>query len=603
MSSSNVHATPFDQPPQWAREAVWYQIFVERFRNGNPANNPTMMTCYNALIDPLPDDWAITPWGHNWYEQEPWAKSTGLDFYRTIQMRRYGGDLAGVEEKIPYLVDLGITAIYFNPLNDAPSLHKYDARYYHHIDVTFGDDPVGDMNIITSEDPANPSTWQWTSADKRFLSLVQKLHDHGIKVIMDYSWNHTGNNFWAFMDVKAHPETSRYKQWYYIYLKPDADGKIVFQYKGWMASPNLPELRKVHTKRKIDGHPYEGNMYPEVKKHIFDVCRRWMDPYGNGRTDLGIDGMRLDVAEHIPTGFWTDFRKYVRSVNPDFYLVGENWWEEWPDKLMDPKPWVAGDIFDAVMHYHWYKIARGYFAEPIDRVTLKDFKDKMTALFQSYPDYTQQAMMNLASSHDSPRLLSAFFNVNKYKFHCKPQEDRHYRTDQPGAFTYHRVKLFLLHQFTFVGAPHIWNGDEMGMLGADDPDNRKPLVWPDIEFDEETQSAYSDYEYRLKPAFNHDIFNYYKTLIHLRKSDLTFVYGDFQFLDISADDKVLAYTRSFKQTTYAILFNNNETANKATLPLISGEIIFSYNADDLVFSSDMIMPPFSGLVIKMGINE
>ncbi|MBP6538990.1 MAG: hypothetical protein KA234_01540, partial [Saprospiraceae bacterium] len=115
---------PFDQPPAWAREAIWYQIFVERFFNGNQANNPTPITSDNALIDPLPDDWSLTDWGHNWYKQEPWAKKTGLDFYRTIQMRRYGGDLDGVLQKIAYLKDLGINAIYFNPINDAPSLHK-----------------------------------------------------------------------------------------------------------------------------------------------------------------------------------------------------------------------------------------------------------------------------------------------------------------------------------------------------------------------------------------------------------------------------------------------------------------------------------------------
>jgi cyclomaltodextrinase len=594
-----IESTPFNQPPSWAREAIWYQIFVERFRNGNPANNPTRETCYNALIDPIPEDWQLTPWGYNWYRQEDWAKKTGLDFYRTVQMRRYGGDLDGVIEKIPYLVELGITAVYFNPLNDAPSLHKYDARHYHHIDITFGDDPEGDLRLMSQEKHDDPTTWKWTSADRKFLELVRKLHDHHIRVILDYSWNHTGTNFWAFKDLLDNTDASPYKDWYFADIKidPVTQQKVV-EYQGWMGITSLPELRKVNVQNRMPGFGYEGNLYDPVKWHIFHVTRRWMDPYGNGNFTSGIDGMRLDVAEHIPLGFWRDFRRYVRSVNPDFYLVGECWWEVWPDKLMDPLPWVNGDIFDAVMHYQWFKVARAYFAEPSDKISLSTFKDMLGKLFLKYPPSTQQAMMNLASSHDSPRLLSTFFNHNKYKFHCKPQEDKEYRTDMPGEFTFQRVKLFLLHQFTFVGAPHIWNGDEMGMLGADDPDNRKPLTWPDIAFDPETQSSFSSYKYSYTPAFDTEMFEYYKSLIQLRKSDLAFIYGDFGMIDVSVNNTILAYTRSYGQTRYWIIINNHTEYNEAYLPFEPIEIIFSYNLHGVHLDKVLLMPPFSGIVIK-----
>ena len=282
-NSTGKSQLPFEQPPKWAREAIWYQIFVERFRNGNPANDPTLETCENALIDPLPSDWALTPWGHNWYKQETWAKPTGLDFYRTIQMRRYGGDLDGVEEKILYLKELGITAIYFNPINDAPSLHKYDARHYHHIDVTFGDDVKGDLAIIATENHADPSSWKWTSADKKFISLVRKLHAEGIRVILDFSWNHTGNNFWAFKDIGKNLEKSAFKDWFHTkFIKDEKTGKTTMEYDGWVGVKSMPELKKINTTGKKAGHPYEGNIFPEVKEHIFAVCKRWMDPNGDG---------------------------------------------------------------------------------------------------------------------------------------------------------------------------------------------------------------------------------------------------------------------------------------------------------------------------------
>lgn len=589
---------PYHMPPEWAREAIWYQIFVERFRNGNPEVNPTRQSCEGALIDELPEDWSVTDWGRNWYEQENWAKKTGLDFYRTIQMRRYGGDLTGVLLKIPYLKELGITAVYFNPLNDAPSLHKYDARNYHHIDITFGNDMEGDIALMASENPADPKTWTWTSADRLFLEVIRQMHEAGIRVILDFSWNHTGKEFWAFRDILKNMEQSPYKDWYHTRFYSDPkSGQKKFDYEGWYGISSLPELKKVDTDGKIPGHPYEGNLHPEVKAHIYDVCRRWMDPDGDGDPSDGIDGMRLDVAEHVPIGFWREFRQFVRSVNPEFYLVGENWWTNWPDELMDPAPWVKGDIFDAVMHYQWFKVARGYFAEPVDSLNLTDFKRKTDSVFLKYPEYTQQAMMNLAASHDSPRLLTSFFNINKYKHNCKPSEDPQYRTQQPGEITYHQVKLFLLHQYTFVGAPHIWQGDEMGMTGADDPDNRKPLIWPDIEFDYETQSSYSKYSYREKPVFNRPLFDYIKSLIALRKSDKTWAYGAYKF-ESTSHSEVLAYQRWHGNNRYYVLINKTNSPAEIDWRETESSVIFRYNNAEIT-PGKITLGAYSGAVVKL----
>ncbi|MEO8090059.1 MAG: alpha-amylase family glycosyl hydrolase, partial [Gemmatimonadales bacterium] len=184
--------------PAWAADAIWYQIFVERFRNGDPANDPTAHDIEGVTDERPPEAWRPTPWSQDWYRQEPWARATGKDFYSTVQSRRYGGDLQGVIDRLDYLQDLGVTALFLNPVNDAPSLHKYDARNYRHIDRNFGPDPRGDEVRMTAEDPVDPKTWKWTAADSLFLGLVREAHRRGMRIIMDYSWNHTGITFWAW---------------------------------------------------------------------------------------------------------------------------------------------------------------------------------------------------------------------------------------------------------------------------------------------------------------------------------------------------------------------------------------------------------------------
>ncbi len=355
--------TPVNQPPAWAKQAIWYQIFVERFYNGDKSGDPRPENMDSPPIDQItPPGWSITPWTHDWYAQETWAKKTGKPFNQMVQYRRYGGDLQGVLDKLDYLQDLGVTALFLNPVNDAPSLHKYDARNYHHIDVNFGPDPAGDNKIIAGENPADPSTWKWTSADRLFLKLVQDAHRRGMKIIMDYSWNHTGTMFWAWQDILKNQAASPYKDWFDIksFNDPATPGSE-FAYNGWLGVPSLPEIRKVDVATKrINGHPYEGNINPAAKAHIFAVTQRWLSP--DGHTADGIDGFRLDVADQIGLGFWRDFRKFVRSIQPEAYLVGEIWWEKWPDDLMNPAPYVKGDVFDAVMFYQAYRPARYFFA-------------------------------------------------------------------------------------------------------------------------------------------------------------------------------------------------------------------------------------------------
>ncbi|MDP2423823.1 MAG: glycoside hydrolase family 13 protein, partial [Bacteroidales bacterium] len=540
-------------PPAWAKDVIWYQIFVERFNNGDPTNDPTIAAISTPTASfPVPEDWQITPWGWDWYEQESWAKATGLPLRETMQHRRYGGDLQGIFDKLDYLSELGITAIYFNPLNDAPSLHKYDARNYHHIDVNFGPDPHGDIQIIASEDPSDPATWQWTSADKLFLKLVDELHKRNIRVIVDYSWNHTGALFWAWQDILKNQEASPYKDWYEIITFDDpATPENEFDYKGWLNIKSLPEFKKVDV---VGGHafahPFEGNLPEDVKTHVFAVTCRWLAP--DGDVSKGIDGFRLDVAEQVPMGFWRDYRRFVKGTNPDALLVGEIWWEQWPDKLMNPVPYTRGDIFDAVMFYHVYRPARGFFAlgEPTaDAGQLaKGLEFEWSRLQKPF----RYAMMNVNGTHDSPRLLTCFANRGKYKYHANPYEDSVYLSGKPDPETFQRVRLYLVHQFTSIGAPHIWNGDEMGMWGADDPDCRKPLWWKELTFSSEisTNMLPSAKKYE-NVAFDAEHFEFYKKMIKLRKAQPVLINGDIEFM--LSEGKCLMYKRTNNDETLFVL--------------------------------------------------
>ncbi len=586
-----------NEPPSWARDVIWYQIFVERFNNGDTANDPTIRTISSPTASfPVPEKWQTTPWEWDWYEQEPWAKSTGLSLRETLQHRRYGGDLQGVLDKLDYLEKLGITAIYFNPLNDAPSLHKYDARNYHHIDVNFGPDPEGDMQIIAAENPADPATWQWTSADKLFLRLIRECHQRNIKVIIDYSWNHTGVLFWAWQDLIKNQQLSRYKDWFEVLAFDDpSTPENEFKYKGWLNIMSLPEFKKIDLEgERVHGIPFEGNLNPEVKQHVFDVTRRWLAP--DGDISKGIDGFRLDVADQIPLGFWRDYRKFVKSINPEALLVGEIWWSHWPDDFMDPTPYSSGDIFDAVMFYHAYRPARGFFAEGATTISANTFAQQLEFEWKRLNEPFRYAMMNVNATHDSPRLLTCFANSGKYKYHANPYEDPDYMTGKPNEETYKRVGLYLIHQFTNIGAPHIWNGDELGMWGSDDPDCRKPIWWKERKMKPETRNnIHPGAKTYNEPAFDEAHFSFIQQLIQIRKKEPALVNGSFEV--IYSDGNKLMYKREWNKEKIYVLFNLE--ADTASFDLPDAESYTNLLEDKVINGKEALMGPFSAVILKM----
>lgn len=589
--------TPFNEPPRWAQEAIWYQIFVERFRNGDPNNDPTRRDIIGSWPHVQPENWRVTPWTHDWYAREDWW--TNDDFYFNVQIRRYGGDLQGVLDQLDYLSELGITAIYLNPVNDSPSLHKYDARSYHHVDRNFGPDPTGDEALIATETPTDPATWTWTSADQLLLKLIEEVHARDMKIILDYSWNHTGIRFWAWQDVLENQDASPYADWYEIDQFDDpATPEDEFAYTGWYGVRELPELKKITPETRVIGHPFAGDLHPEVKAHVYAVTRRWMDPNGDGDPSDGIDGFRLDVAEMVPVDFWRDYRTFVRGINPEAYLVGEVWWEQWPDKMADPTPYLQGDIFDAVMHYRWYMPTRSFFANTPRAETAQSYMAHLDSIAQGLSLPIQKGLMNLTASHDSPRFSTSIYNPKLYKYQAHPSHG--YTIDRPDEHTRELQRMILIQQFTYIGAPHIWNGDEVGMWGADDPDQRKPLVWADLTYEDEVTHPYGAPRKRDAVAPDTTLFRFYQQLIALRKANPVLVHGGFTVLLTDDVRGVLAYQRTLDAAKTVVAFNKSpfpqtltiETEGTFTDPL-NAATSYTTEAGQLIFT----LPPFEALIL------
>ena len=570
LGQARLLTAPFDEPPGWAREAIWYQIFVERFRNGDPSNDPKPAFMQGAYPGYVSANWKVTPWNQDWYEQEDWAKAEAGHFHKLAAARRFGGDLQGVLDKLDYLQGLGITAIYFNPLNDSPSLHKYDARNYRHIDRTFGPDPVGDSAIINAEDPVDPETWRWTAADRLFLKIIREVHRRNMRLIMDYSWNHTGITFWAWEDLKKNQSKSRFRDWYDITSFDDpATPEDEFSYEGWLGVKTLPELKKVNAVGKRKGYAFEGDLQPEVKAHVFNVTRRWLDPNVDGDPCDGVDGFRLDVASHVPLGFWRDYRKFVRGINPGALLLGEAWWTKWPDQLMDPRPFLRGDVFDSVMHYQWYKPARQFFAQANGGLKPSGFVAEMNRVYAAYDQPLTQNLMNLVASHDSPRFATSFQNKQQYKYRMGARGNPELDLGPPNETTMREMRMMLMHQFTFISAPHIWNGDERGMWGGDDPDCRKPIIWEDIDH---RPQVFGSNGKQAKPTAvkpNLELLDYYRTLIALRKQRRELVGGELEFILANDNDMILAYRRKLEGRETIIAFNLSGQVKEVRLNEVS----------------------------------
>jgi glycosidase len=222
--------------------------------------------------------------------------------------------------------------------------------------------------------------------------------------------------------------------------------------------------------------------------------------------------------------------------------------------MMDPVPYSQGDIFDAVMFYQVYKPARYFFAKNDYGIDAKTFKDSLEYQWNRLPSANRYAMMNVSSSHDAPRLLTDFYNPNKYKFKSTPNDDPGFKTGKPDKETYQRLRLYLVHLFTTIGTPDIWNGEEMGMWGADDPHCRKPLWWKEFTFEPETRTNFQPGEKSYdQVGFNQEQFDWYRKLIRIRKENPVLSDGKIAFL--TTEGKKLAYKRFEAGNEIVVCFN------------------------------------------------
>ena len=414
--------------PEWVKDAVFYQIFPDRFCNGDLTNDPP--------------------------ETEPWGNPPNRTNF-------FGGDLQGIIEKLDYLQGLGVNALYLNPIFKARTNHKYDTTDYFEIDPSFGSNDL-------------------------FIKFVHELHRRDMRIILDGVFNHCGDSIWAFEDVKIHGESSRYADWFIVRSFPVTANPPSYYTCG--GAPYLPKFN-------INN--------PQVQDYIFQVATHWLK-------EASIDGWRLDCCQKIPLLFWQEFRKIVKDVNPQAYLVGEIWREA--------APCIQGDTFDGITNYRLRELILNYCAAFI--LDAEDFSYEMEQLYKSLGS-AAPAMLNLLGCHDTPRILTVF----------QGEVDR--------------MLIALAFLFTTIGTPLIYYGDEVGLLGGMDPDCRRTMQWQE-------------------GLWNLRIQNAYRKLIDLRKHHIALRRGNFESL--LAFERVFAYRRILEKDEVIIILNPGAIVENLAIP-------------------------------------
>ncbi len=305
--------------PDWVERAVFYQIFPDRFENGDKTNDPPNVVAWNSA-----------PTGNS----------------------RFGGDIAGVKQHLPYLSDLGISGVYFNPVFKSPSPHRYDAQDYKQIDPAFG-------------------------TNAQFAALTRELQKRGIRTVMDFVFNHTSTQFPAFADVRKNGAASPYKDWYLVKSFP-VRVQNPPNYLAWGGFSAMPKLNL---------------MNPATGDYMLNLVNYW-----KGQVPLA--GLRLDVADEVDIRFWRQLRTRVKGLDPQTWIVGERW--------QDASPWLRGDQWDSAMNYPFLDANVAFFAE--GKTSASEFIHRLMEIYNSYPPQVSRNMMNLLSSHDKPRFLTVAKN-------------------------------------------------------------------------------------------------------------------------------------------------------------------------------------------------
>ena len=530
----NSYALMFYKPgfasPDWAKKAVIYQIFPDRFRNGRDDNNPkTGDLRYDDPVLKLP--WGTLPEGYcrnyagattstcPWrFGAPPGAPANQLEQPRG---RDYmGGDLKGVDQQLDYLKSLGVNTLYFNPIFDAGSDHSYDTQDYKHIDPYFG----------TQKD--------WENLNKHADQL-------GIRIILDGVFNHMSSDS-PFFDRYHHYATvgacedvgSPYRAWFTFHNVAAGAGNCAGSagansatYDGWFGFDSIPVLTK---------------SLPAVQQYFItnadSVSKHWLN--------AGAEGWRLDVMgdSSFPSGYWESFRTTVKHTNPDALIIGELWQKD--STLLR---FLRGDRADATMNYRLRDAVIGLlapgnfdskgFGDSGHMIKPSEFAARLSSIREDYSDASYYSLMNLLDSHDTERLLWTLTPG------AETTADKELNSTNVAAGK-QRVKLASLIQFTLPGAPTVYYGDEVGVTGDDDPDDRRTYPWADLGGSPDTA-----------------LFAHYQKLASLRQQNGALTDGDFRVLLADDSTQVVAYGRKTGSQAAVVIVNRGTTAQSGDIPI------------------------------------
>ncbi len=532
---------PDFQVPEWAKSAVIYQIFPDRFRNGRSNNDPkTGDIRYDDPVLSLP--WGTLPEGYcRAYADSstncPWRFGPpppwGLTLPETPRGRDYmGGDLKGVDQNLDYLVSLGVNTLYFNPIFDAGSNHAYDTQDYYKIDPYFG----------TQKD------WE---------NLVKHANKLGMRIVLDGVYNHLSSDS-MFFDRYNHYTTigacesltSPYRSWFTFRDVAPGTGTCVgtngpnsATYDGWFGFDSIPVLNKSN---------------PDVQAYFLtndnSVSRYWLVN--------GAAGWRLDVMgdASFPNGYWESFREVVKSTKSDTLIIGELWQKD--STLLR---YLRGDRADTTMNYRLRDAVLGLltpgnfdskgFGDSGRPISPSEFSARVSSIQEDYPDPVRYSLMNLMGSHDTARLLWILTPGTATR------ADKEFNASNLASGK-QQQKIASLIQFTMPGAPTIYYGDEVAMTGNDDPDDRRTYPWAD-------KGGSPDMA----------MFNHYQTLANLRNLTPALIQGDFRML--LADDMAdtIAYGRKTTSQAALVVINRSMTAQTVHVPVngyIPDGVSFNY---------------------------
>ena len=542
----NFRIMPGFSTPAWAKGAVMYQIFVDRFCNGDPSNDV--------------ED------GEYVYIGEPVCKVKDWnEFPAAMDIRRFhGGDLQGVLDKLDYLEELGVEVIYFNPLFVSPSNHKYDIQDYDYIDPHYGViiEDGGEVLPEGEKDNTRATKYQKRTGDIRnleasnrlFAKLVEEMHTRGMRVILDGVFNHCGSfNKWMDRERIYEPQPeyekgayvsaqSPYRDFFHFFDEREEAWPYNKNYDGWWGHDTLPKLN------------YEDS--PTLEEYILNIGKKWVSPPYNA------DGWRLDVAADLGYSneynhiFWENFRKAVKSANPQALILAEHYG--------DPGEWLQGDEWDSVMNYDAFMEPLTWFLTGMEKHSderrtdlwgnADNFVNTMNHFMASMLTPSLQVAMNELSNHDHSRLLTRTNHIvgRVAQLGSKAAEE---------GINLAVMREAVAVQMTWVGAPTVYYGDEAGVCGFTDPDSRRTYPWGQE---------------------NRELVEFHKEMIRIHKREKPLRTGSLKMLSWSSN--VLAYARFQEGEQIIVVLNNSKELKEVTIPVWQAEVPMKGKMERLMYS-------------------